>query len=416
MSQLGDINELLDGMYAIRPVVIAAMPDDQKQRSITRSMIATLEKMQRTPAIPMETHDWICHLMSGLVDAEHGALLRPNREGEIPASAKQSLEHHIEQRRQLLLEAQDISPTHGLLDQNCDLLASKVRETESLQGKARHLKRLLQDHLQNDSALHDELQQLIEAINPAFSAISDVLDHAGEDPPELKQVKLLLEQELPDDPKQARKLLQKARRGILQAGDKLTEAGVRLRKTMEDHAEQLSGLARKLEQAKTEARNDPLTGLANRRRLAEFLHSLERTGFGFLIIDIDFFKKINDDYGHDTGDEILAGLAACLNDCIRSSDLAARIGGEEFCIVFPGTDLDTSASLAESLRQSVQLHPFKTQQGSIDVTVSIGVTLHIAGADQSETFKAADQALYQAKNSGRNQVCISMPPGKANAS
>ncbi|MFQ5518833.1 MAG: GGDEF domain-containing protein, partial [Mariprofundus sp.] len=90
----------------------------------------------------------------------------------------------------------------------------------------------------------------------------------------------------------------------------------------------------------------------------------------------------------------------------RNSDLAARIGGEEFCIVFPSTSEDDSYKLAEALRQAVEIHAFSTARGLVDVTVSIGVAEHAAGTTHASTFKAADKALYQSKHNGRNRVSI----------
>jgi len=182
-------------------------------------------------------------------------------------------------------------------------------------------------------------------------------------------------------------------------------ASEKLNQTIQKNIEQLSSLSSKLEQAESEARNDPLTGLANRRHLAEYLSSLTEN-YCFLIVDIDYFKKINDEHGHDVGDEILARLGAILKESVRNTDLAARVGGEEFCIVLPETSLTNSRKLAETLRQSIELHPFSTQHGAIDVTVSLGIAEHHEGMSNSETFKAADKALYQSKHRGRNRVTV----------
>ncbi|MDQ6970656.1 MAG: diguanylate cyclase [Mariprofundus sp.] len=407
MNQTDIINQVLEGMDDIRPIVLAARPDDMALRATTRHMISALERIKQAPSIPAPTYQWLCQLTSKLLDAEHGALLKPNPDGLIPEAAQHSIQQHCEQRQMLLMQAlQDIPSTHFLLDQSSAMIGQKAAKDMALQSRARHLLKLLTEHLQHDKALRQEVQQLIEDFTPSLSAISDVLEQAGEDSPELKHAQQLLAQALPDNIEEARILLQRAHQSILQAGNKLTSATEKLHSTIQQQVEKLSSLSNKLEQAESEARNDPLTGLPNRRRLAEYLDQLEKSEFCFLIIDIDFFKQVNDTHGHDVGDEILQQLGIILQDHIRSTDLAARIGGEEFCIVFAAADVDTSLKLADRLRQSVEAFPFNTQQGILNITTSIGLAEHRAGKAIGHTFKAADKALYVSKHNGRNQVSI----------
>ncbi len=407
MNQTDLIDQVLEGMDEIRPIAIAARPDDLELRATTRRMISILEKIKQAPAIPAPTYQWLSQLTSKLLDAEHGALLKPNADGLIPEPAQQALQQHIEQRQMLLMQAlQDIPSTHFLLDQSSEMIGQKAKADEPLQRRARHLVQLLREHLQHDNDLKHELQQLIDDFTPSLSAISSVLEQAGEDSPELKHAQQLLAQALPENTEKARALLQSAHQSILQAGNRLTSATEKLNKTIQTQVEKLSSLSNKLEQAESEARNDPLTGLPNRRRLAEFLGQLGQTGFCFLVIDIDFFKNVNDTYGHDVGDEILQQLAILLQNHVRTTDLAARIGGEEFCIVFAAATTDTSFKLAEKLRQAIAAFSFTTQQGTLNITASIGLAEHIAGTTAGSTFKAADKALYTSKHNGRNRVSI----------
>ncbi len=410
MNQRHLIEQLLDGMDEVRPIVLAARPDDMELRTTTRDMIAALEDIKRAPAIPAPTYTWLCQLTAKLLDAEHGALLKPNADGLIPDAASQALQQHFEQRQMLLMQAlQDIPATHFLLDQSSEMIGDKAHGDTSLQNKAKHLLKLLRDHLQHDTDLKNEIQQLIEAFNPSFSALSNLLEQAGEDSPELKQAQQILSQKLPDNIDDARALLQSAHQSILQAGTKLVSASAKLNETMQEQVEKLSSLSSKLEQAESEARNDPLTGLPNRRALAEYLNDLGQNNFCFVVIDIDHFKNINDTHGHDVGDEILQQLAIILQTNIRNTDLAARIGGEEFCIVFAAAPVDTSYTLAEKLRLSIETHTFTSQQGPLNITASIGLAEHVAGHPSSITFKAADKALYQSKRNGRNQVSTAAP-------
>jgi len=399
------INRLLEDMDTVRPVVIAAMPDDLELRATTRRMIVELEAIKQAPAVPLSTYAWLSQLTSTLLDAEHGVLLRPVAGGNIPDAAKASVKAHIEARQHLLMQAMhEIPSTQMLLDRSCERIGRKADKTTPLVKRARHLEKLLCEHLQDDTALKNELQQLIAAFTPSMVAISSLLKQVGEDSPELSAAQHMLEQDLPENVEEARSLLHHASQNILQAGAALTSASKKLNATIEQQVEKLSQLSNRLQQAESEARNDPLTGLPNRRSLAEFLKRLDHSGFCFLIIDIDFFKKINDSYGHDIGDEVLQQLAITLKENIRDTDLAARIGGEEFCIVFPNTEIDISLTLAEKLRQSIAAQSFHTQAGGIDVTVSIGVSEHAPNMSHGDTFKAADQALYLSKQQGRNRV------------
>ncbi|GAV20021.1 diguanylate cyclase [Mariprofundus micogutta] len=405
MSQMENLNQLLDDMDDIRPIVIAAMPDDFELRNKTRRMISILEQLRQSPGIPHDTYVWVIKLFAKFLDVEHGAMLRPTHSGTIPAESRAKLESQAMERLNFFQEAQrDLPATYSILDRSSNLIGKHTAVDASLKERAQHLENLIKQRLQQDSSLRAELHQLINAFSPSLEAISKVLEEAGEESPDLKLAKQLLEQDLPDDIDQARAMLQTAREGILKAGNKITSASEKLHETLQNNMQQLSQLSQQLVEAETEARNDPLTGLSNRRRLAEFLKELGQSNFCFVVVDIDHFKKINDTYGHDVGDEILQQVGDMLDDCTRKTDLAARVGGEEFCIVFPQTDLTTSARLAESLRESIAMMPFRTSGGIIELTISIGVAEHIVGKEHSITFKAADEALYHAKTHGRNQV------------
>ncbi len=158
---------------------------------------------------------------------------------------------------------------------------------------------------------------------------------------------------------------------------------------------------------------DQLTGLFNRRYMARhlttLLQSAAATGknLAFLIMDIDYFKAVNDTHGHDVGDEILRGFAQRLQSNVRGIDLAARYGGEEFVVVMPDTDVPFAYSVAERLRQQVAEKPFpvSTDARELRVTVSIGITASEGPHDTADALlRRADQALYRAKRDGRNRV------------
>ncbi len=161
------------------------------------------------------------------------------------------------------------------------------------------------------------------------------------------------------------------------------------------------------------ATTDPLTGLGNRRHFLE--HALEefnRTSrfaldLVYLMMDIDHFKAINDTHGHDAGDEVLKSLAATVRETLRSTDLIGRLGGEEFAALLIHTDLAGARLLAERLRQALEDSEAQTKSGPIRFTVSIGLSVYAGPQDTvPEIMKRGDLALYQAKDTGRNQVRV----------
>jgi len=158
---------------------------------------------------------------------------------------------------------------------------------------------------------------------------------------------------------------------------------------------------------------DQLTGLHNRRYMTSQLDALVRRAaaggdpVAVLVIDIDHFKKINDSFGHPVGDEVLREFAVRLASNVRAIDLPCRFGGEEFVVVMPDTSLDDARRIAERIRLHVAGSPFRVMNGAelLTVTISIGVAATIGAGDSPELLlKRADEAVYEAKSSGRNKV------------
>lgn len=169
---------------------------------------------------------------------------------------------------------------------------------------------------------------------------------------------------------------------------------------------------------------DPLTGLHNRRyamphlaRIAETARTTKQS-FAVMISDLDYFKHINDEYGHAAGDAVLKETAKRLRSIVRNADLVARIGGEEFLIAVPGADLGQAHLTAQRICKTISAVPFELPDAkTIDVTISIGIAVSDTGASgksnisirADDLLHCADQALYAAKNGGRNQVTCSRP-------
>ncbi|ADP31388.1 GGDEF domain-containing protein [Bacillus atrophaeus] len=169
-------------------------------------------------------------------------------------------------------------------------------------------------------------------------------------------------------------------------------------------------------QYKFQANYDFLTGIFNKRKFEEVMHQFYKQAgrspsfqFALIYLDIDRFKHINDQYGHHEGDQVLKELGARLKLNTRTSDPAARIGGEEFAVLLPNCTHAKAVQVSERIRQAVSGEPIILSSGDkLSVTVSLGTAHYPLNADQPETLPLiADQKLYQAKQTGRNKVCYS---------
>ncbi len=167
---------------------------------------------------------------------------------------------------------------------------------------------------------------------------------------------------------------------------------------------------RQREQLLQLATKDPLTGAGNRRALAakleDVVHKFQRTGApsSLVLIDLDHFKQVNDIHGHAMGDQILKRVTEIINLRIRVTDSLYRIGGEEFVVILEGADLHHSAHLAEQLRTLVHANELVPDQG---VTISLGVAELKKGESGNDWLHRADEALYRAKDAGRNSTSLS---------
>ncbi len=170
------------------------------------------------------------------------------------------------------------------------------------------------------------------------------------------------------------------------------------------------------QQLRETAATDALTGLPNRKRLREVLeHVAEQsrrlgTGFSLLGMDLDHFKSINDQYGHDVGDQVLCRLGEILRGRLRSIDTPARWGGEEFFVLLPGTDASGARHIAETIRAELARLPVEIEGNPVQVTISIGIAEFPAdGNAVSELLVCADRRLYAAKEAGRDRVVTKQP-------
>jgi len=232
---------------------------------------------------------------------------------------------------------------------------------------------------------HDEMDQLIAAFNGMLTSLST-----------------------------AEREKREAYDSLLKARDELE---IRVRQRTTDLKEVNERLNREIAERlrfekalKEAALTDPLTGLPNRRTMADYLQrELTRskrcnTPLTVLMIDLDFFKMVNDEHGHDEGDAVLIETGRRIKELIRGQDLLARWGGEEFVILLPETPSAGGTVVAEKIRGRIAGEAYTTSGATLCLTVSIGVATLVEGQHPDELIKAADTALYQAKRRGRNRV------------
>jgi diguanylate cyclase len=194
---------------------------------------------------------------------------------------------------------------------------------------------------------------------------------------------------------------------------KATARATELEANFSEKSRELDAIKDSLTKSEQRAKTDMLTGLPNRHALDEFfraaqMEAMEKgTPLGAFLIDIDHFKKFNDDFGHGVGDQVLRLVATALRERVREIDLPARYGGEEMIVVLPGANLATCAAVAERIRHSIsEREIIRRSTGEVlrGVTVSIGVGQFQLGEAVTDLIDRCDRALYLAKKSGRNRV------------
>ncbi|MBF0370898.1 MAG: GGDEF domain-containing protein [Magnetococcales bacterium] len=221
--------------------------------------------------------------------------------------------------------------------------------------------------------------------------------------------------------------LETLRAHLIHEAQDLKDHSQKIQNQLQESQERLSDAERRMEEmqeeldeVKAESLTDPLTKIPNRRALdqvmnREFARSRRyHLPLTFILFDLDHFKRVNDDYGHPVGDKVLVQVAAKAKGLLRQSDFLARYGGEEFALILPGTSLEAAIQTADKIRGAISRLRFKTRKKTLSVTASFGASALPSSQWQTipQLLKAADVALYQAKQNGRNRVEVAQkaPP------
>ena len=327
-------------------------------------------------------------------------------------SFPKELAPQVEQLRQTTLYGVDNANTGELINRLADLITSSrlilEQEKNELQNFLKHLTEHLKEIDQQLLGAESQRKASVIANRQLDDAVREEvmeIENSFNDADGLDQLKALIQTRLMTIRNHFdvnRKLEEQYQKHMEQA---LADSNARL-KMLEKEGDQLR---QRLKQQRHKATHDALTGVYNRLAFEERI-KLEyarwrryRQPLVLMIVDIDFFKKINDSWGHKAGDNALCLIATILQKNIRESDFLGRFGGEEFVLLLPETDLKSALLVANKLRKAVESCHFHYQEKPVTITISTGVT-EFSGEDSIESaFQRADRALYEAKNQGRNR-------------
>ncbi|QUE88578.1 GGDEF domain-containing protein [Pseudomonas sp. SCA2728.1_7] len=269
---------------------------------------------------------------------------------------------------------------------------------ERLEAFQSNLQAASEGHADNSSAARAMDTQIREQVDGLQTSVQEAAD--------LEDLKHVLENHLEG-------LLGTMDQHQKQRDAREQEVATRLKSLSERvaHMEQeAQGFREHLEVQRQKALIDPLTGLPNRAAWSERLeHEIKQwqqhgNTLSLAMLDLDHFKRINDNYGHLAGDKVLKIIATVLRKRLRGSDFIARFGGEEFVLLMPATPPAVGAKLLETLRAAIEACPFHFKGERVTITISMGLATFRAGEHSDLVLKRADQALYRAKNAGRNRV------------
>jgi diguanylate cyclase len=320
---------------------------------------------------------------AGLAGCWLGFFLRGGKKGN-PAresDLEQQLGKAIAAEEQIQSEWDSFKAIIGERDSSIDDLQREIKRLEEDAKQARAETRSVQTAM-------DQLQQL------AASMAANVDEHSNQ--------MQAINDELGDGDESAQADC------VVSVVARLIEANAKMQEQLDSAEEKLQTQQEELQTQMVEARTDALTGLANRRAFDSEMVNLElnyaATGntSSVMMIDVDDFKKINDTYGHQAGDEVLRGVARVLSDQITENATVCRYGGEEFCVIFPNASVDQAASRAEQARAAIGASRFPFAGQELTVTASGGVANLVADETADELVKRADDALYVCKESGRD--------------
>ncbi|MGH1600299.1 diguanylate cyclase [Campylobacter majalis] len=303
-----------------------------------------------------------------------------------------------------------------ILEDDIEQMANQIKQNPiclSANDTKENIKKLIERRIEAD---RDEIGSKISSLNGVLVSISDKISDLSKTSHISSQKAHELKADIKDISFDASSFEQ-VRNMLFNIASTLEiesrELGVEMdnkQATISELQNRITTLENELATAKAESKEDFLTKTANKRALMEELRRIEEaykrygTDYSLCFMDIDFFKKINDNYGHDAGDAILATVAMILRKYSRAVDFVGRYGGEEFVVLLPSVNLNDGVKFADKLRKIIENFKFMYKGERINVTISSGVATRSLNINDNLTLESADKMLYAAKNGGRNQV------------
>jgi diguanylate cyclase len=270
--------------------------------------------------------------------------------------------------------------------------------------------RLFRIHILGADA--NRLDRVGSKIRNMLDRISDSFDESGEDMEEFTR-HLQLANETIGEAGGSIHGLRAVVGELIRASESIMESNESLAQQLKSGSSEIEQLQRDIEIIRTQALTDPLTGVANRKSFDEALaqalseHREPELSVALLMIDVDFFKKVNDDYGHLVGDRVLRYIADTLTESVKGRDLVARYGGEEFCVILRGSTQAGAMTVGEQIREAIDSAKLKRSDSEdimYNFTVSVGVACGQSTCVPEMLIEKADKALYRCKREGRNRV------------
>ena len=263
-----------------------------------------------------------------------------------------------------------------------------------------------------------QVTDISKQVSTELTDVMQMLEQASGNTSDYSRSLSNLSQELHDDAEQSD--LKTIVEGLVSSTQRMEQQNKDLETRLNSSQQQIAELNSNLETARTESRIDQLTGIANRKAFDETIKEMtavaidEGQDLCLLMGDIDHFKKFNDSFGHQTGDQVLRLVAACLTSVLKGQDFAARYGGEEFVVLLPETQLQAAITVGNHLRKTVMSKKLVKKSTGEDlghVTMSFGAARFRPGESIDSWIHRADACLYAAKRAGRNQVKCETDPG-----
>ena len=302
-------------------------------------------------------------------------------------------------------------------------------------GHNRALVKAVNEQLGADGTLSIEASRKIYSEHLSQEHVAEQVDHVGSQiSSEIDQILSMVDNTMGDTSKYGVSLadastnldkgitddsLKKLVHSLVESTNSMERSNMELQKRLKESSQQINELNHNLELVRSESRTDQLTGIANRKHFDEALEEMIRqsernnTECCLLLGDIDHFKKFNDTFGHQTGDQVLRLVAHAISSNVKGKDLAARYGGEEFAVLLPETNMASSVIVANQIRLAVkskELVKKSTGENLGVITFSIGVARYRPGDAPEDMIRRSDACLYAAKHAGRDQVKCETDP------